>query len=145
MSKDSRRQADERLGAALAGAAAADRRDDFRDRLRRLKRDNAPEFRRMTEHYEQVVLPDLLASPDPLRVWIEFGVTLGGTAGPGRVAAIDDTGRSGSWTGEYVAGQLLLWLPDDRQADALPLMVPVEPSAAQEATLDLLVRKKLAL
>lgn len=145
MSSDSRRKADERLAAALANAAAADLRDDFRDRLRTLKRDNAAEFRRVTDHYEQVVLPDLLASPDPLRVWVDFGVLLGGTAGPGKVSAIDATGRSTTWTGACVAGELLLWLPDDRQADALPLLVPAEPSAAQSATLDLLVRKKLSL
>jgi hypothetical protein len=145
MSTESRRQADERLAAALADAGAADRRDDYRDRLRVLKRDNTAEFRRMTEHYEQIVLPDLLAAADPLRVWIEFGMTLGGSAGPGRVAAVDGTGRSATWVGEYAAGELLLWIPDDRQAEALPLMVPAEPTAAQEATLDLLVRKKLSL
>ena len=145
MSAESRRKADERLVAALADAAAADRRDDFRDRLRTLKRDNAAEFRRVTEHYERVVQPELLAAPDPLRVWVEFGVTLGGTSGPGRVAVIDGTGRSARWVGEYAASELLLWLPEDRQADALPLLVPAEPSPAQEATLDLLVRKKLSL
>jgi len=145
MSAESRRKADERLAAALVEAAAADRREDLRDRLRTLKRDNAAEFRRITGHYEEVVLPELLASPDPLRVWIDFGVTLGGTSGPGRVEAIDGTGRSARWAGEYAAGELLLWLPEDRQADALPLLVPEEPSPSQEATLDLLVRKKLSL
>jgi hypothetical protein len=145
MSADSRRQADERLAAALAEAAAADQRDDFRERLRALKRDSAAEFRRVTEHYERVVLPDLVSAPDPLRVWVDFGVMLGGTTGPGKVARIDATGRSTTWTGACEAGELLLWLPDDRQADALPLLVPAEPSAAQSATLDLLVRKKLSL
>jgi len=145
MSADSRRKADERLAAALADVAAADLRDDFRDRLRTLKRDDAAEFRRVTDHYEKVVLPDLLGSPDPLRVWVDFGVVLGGTTGPGKVAAIDGTGRSATWSGECAAGELLLYLPDDRQADALPLLVPAEPSAAQSATLDLLVRKKLSL
>jgi hypothetical protein len=145
MSADARRKADERLAAALAGAGAADLRDDFRDRLRMLKRDNAAEFRRVTDHYEQIVLPDLLAAPDPLRVWVDFGVMLGGTAGPGKVAAIDRTGRSATWSGGFGPGELLLYLPDDRQAEALPLLVPAEPSAAQSATLDLLVRKKLSL
>jgi hypothetical protein len=145
MSADSRRKADERLAAALAEVGAADMRDDFRERLRALKRDNAAEFRRVTEHYEHVVLPDLLAASDPLRVWVDFGVMLGGTTGPGTVARIDATGRSAAWTGACLAGELLLWLPEDRQADALPLLVPAEPSAAQDATLDLLVRKKLSL
>jgi hypothetical protein len=145
MSAESRRQADDRLAAALADAGAADRRDEYRERLRELKRVDAAAFRRMTDHYQQVVLPDLLDAPDPLRAWVEFGITLAGTASPGRVAVIDPTGRSATWSGEYTAGALLLYLPDDRESDALPLLVPVEPSAAQRATLDLLVLKKLSL
>jgi hypothetical protein len=145
MTGGSRKEADERLAAALGQAGVADGREDYRNRLRLLKKDNAEGFRQATEHYDRVVLPALLAGSDPLGVWIEFGITLAGLGAAGRAVVVDESGRSTPWPGRYEPGSLVLFVPEDRQEDVLPLAVPVAPSAAQSATIDLLVLKKLAL
>lgn len=145
MDEDRRKAADERLAAALENAGVADGRGDYRSWMRALKRRDATAFRDVTNRYQQQTVPQLLESDDPLGAWIAFGVTLAGMTGPGQMVSVDASGRSEAWHGEYERGRLLLFLPEDRQQEALPVVVPAAPSAAQTATVDLLVRKKLSL
>lgn len=145
MSDEARKAVDERLAAALESAGLADQREVYRIWMRTLKRKNVSAFREATEHYEGDVLPRLTDSADPLGAWIEFGIVLAGMTGPGQAVSVDASGRSEAWRGEYERGRLVLYLPEDRQREALPVVVPATPSPAQEATIDLLVRKKLSL
>lgn len=145
MSAESRRSADERLASAMAEAGMADAREEYRDRMRILRRENPAAFREATEHYEGVVVPRLLQAVDPAGEWIAFGLTLATLSGPGRAVAVDGTGRSAEWRGGYAPGTLVLFLPEDRQAAAMILASPAAPTAAQSATIDLLVSKRLSL
>jgi hypothetical protein len=145
MSTESRRNAEERLAAAMADAGMADSRAEYRERLRRLKKERPAAFRQATEHYERVVLPALLEGSDPAGAWLAFGLELAGLAGPGRAVAVDGTGRSCEWRAGGAPGALVLFLPEDRQAAAVVLAAPATPTAAQAATIDLLVAKKLSL
>jgi len=145
MSGGSRKEAEAWLAAALGQAGVADGREDYRNRLRLLRKENAEGFRQATEHYDRVVLPALLAGSEPLGVWIEFGITLAGIRAAGTAVVVDESGRSAPWRGRYQPGTLVLFVPEDRQEDVMPLAVPAAPSAAQSATIDLLVLKKLAL
>lgn len=143
-SAELRARAEARLAEAAAAAACADPRPPLRDRLRDLKEAHPAAFERAIGHYEQVVLPGLAGAAEPLAAWIEYARFLGELTSPGRVLAVDATG----WAGPYQApepGQLVLFLPDDQAGAVLVALSPAAPTAAQQATIDLLVKHKLSL
>lgn len=129
------------LQRALGALGYADPRPALRDRMRELRETNPAGFEEAKKRYEGVVA----TSDDPVEAWIEYGRYLGDLAGEGRLLAIDDTGFAAPYEAPPPAGALLLHLPEDTSVAALPVMMPASPSAAQQATLDLLVGRKLAL
>lgn len=144
MSSELRSRAETRLLEAASALALVDPRPRFRDRLRQLRERHEEAFDRAVDHYERTVLPKLADTDDPLAAWVDYGAYLAGLDANGHVHSIDRTGRATSFR-PPASRDLVLHIPDDTAAPALVLLEPVEPSAAQSATLDLLVNRKLAL
>ena len=143
---EQRELADARLAEAFAGRGYADAREPYRMRLRELRQAQPGLFESATRHYEDVVVPALAGNaPDPVAAWADYGRFLGELQGPGRVVAIDATGLAATGANAEPDGDMLLFLPDDRNSSVLPLLVPATPSRAQQATYDLLVLRKLAI
>ena len=84
-SSEIRSRADTRLDQAASAAAFADPRPPLRERLRALKEQHPAGFERAIAHYEQVVLPALGGSTDPLRAWVDYVRFVGELSSPGRL------------------------------------------------------------
>lgn len=142
MSDDLRARADARLDAALATSAVRDPRPYLRPALKHLKERDAGAFARALEHYETTLVPAVAADADPLAAWLEYGAVVASLVGDGRVVMVDGTGRAraAEAPGSGASGDaLLLHLPDAAEAPAVVLRCPRQATAAQEATIDLLV------
>lgn len=147
MDEQLRTRAEARLKDAAAELGLADVRTHYRVRLRRLRESDPDAFGRATRHYEETVLPALVGD-DPLAVWLDYGRFLASLeTGEAKLTAIDATGRATPLAPRAAVHprSLLLFLPTDGAAEPLVAAEPLQPSAAQRATLDLLVGRRLAL
>lgn len=131
-------RAEARLLEAFGQAGIEDNRPVYRQWLRGLRERNPDAFERALRHYEEAVLPALAGGPDPIEVWIGYGVWLAELEGPGRLVEIDARGRARPAQAASADG-LVLFLPEDERVPVLPTRLPATPSAAQRATWDLLV------
>jgi hypothetical protein len=139
-------RAEARLDAALAESAFQDPRPAYRDRLRWLREEQPKAFSTALAYYEETLVPGLVAGTDePLARWIEYGRHLGELTAPGKTVAIDTSGRARPFRGAHAGDELILHLPNDTAAEALPLAVPKTMTAAQQANYDLLVGRARAL
>ena len=145
MSTDQRASADQNLTEAAARLQLADPRPAFRERLRVLKEEHPEAFARALRHYDETVLPALAAGGDAMAAWVRYGETLGGLTAPGRTVTVDRDGRATKFVPPLAPGSLVLHVPDENGLPVLVAAAPLAPSAAQQATLDLLVNRKLAL
>lgn len=136
-----RARAEARLAEAAEAQGIADPRPPYRERLRQVRQARPEAFDRAIQHYEQHVLP-ALAGAEPLVAWLEYGRFLASLDTEGRSVAIDPQGRASDWAGAPVG--LVLFIPNDPAADVMVLCQPVSPSDAQQATLRLLVERKLS-
>lgn len=136
-----RARAEARLEEAARSAAIADPRPTYRERLRQLRQERPDVFDRAIRHYEENVLP-AMAGADPLETWIEYGHFLASLDGNGRVVSIDAHGRASDRSAGTPAG-LVLFIPEESAAGVMVLCQPVSPSDAQQATVKLLVDRKL--
>ena len=134
--------AERRTAEAIDNGPFEDFREAYRERLRWLKEARPQGFSEALSYYEQLV-DHIAQGGDAIHEWLTYGQRLGELSGAGQVYAIDETGRALPASGHDA--QLLLHVPDDINVPALPLAVPRELSEHQRATLDLLVRRKLAL
>ena len=139
-----RAQVEARTEEALRQRGLRDPRGQFREWLGSLKESDPAGYDEARAWYRERLLPRL-AEPDADVVagWIDYGRFLAERGGPGRLAAIDETGRARDYHAEAAAGDLVLFLPEDTKRRALILSLPLQPSAAQRATCDLLVLGKL--
>jgi hypothetical protein len=128
---------------AIASGPFEDFREAYRERLRWLKESRPDEFARALKHYEALA-ESIADGGSPIDAWLDYGRRLGELSGAGKLLAIDATGRAHPATGAS-SDELLLHLPDDTSVPALALAIPRSLSDAQKASLDLLVRRKLAL
>ena len=140
MTTDLRAKIDARLSAALAASGARDPRDQYRARLRDLRRSNPQGYTDALAHYQETLVPSIAErGADPLAAWWEFGLVLAHLTAPGRAVAVDGTGLSRPFEPPGEADDLILHLPDAGNARALLVSLPATPSAAQTATHDWLV------
>jgi hypothetical protein len=139
MSEQLRVRADARLEAALRERGVADPRDAYRQRLRALREVDETLFDRAREHYNASVLPALAGDSDALAEWIDYGRFLAELLAPGRIVAIDRTGRALPYVPPPPADTMLLHVPSDGGRPIVTLALPAAPSPAQQATYDLLV------
>jgi hypothetical protein len=145
MTEQRKADAEARLAAAFAEHDLSDGRPAYRKQLRALRETDPSGFEEALRHYEDVVVPALCDEPDALSTWIRYGAWLGDRTGDGRLVAIDKTGRAGTYRSPYMAGTLVLRVPANPGDPVIPAAVPGTPSQAQQATMWLLVEKRLAL
>ncbi len=147
---DIRARADARLEQALAAAGVEDPRPACRDRLKALRAENPAAFARAVDYYEHRLLAAIAGGAEPLSQWVDYARVLAEAAGDGRVVMVDATGRARPYDGAVAPGAgdtpaasaLVLFLPQDARRGALPLLLPAAPTAAQQASLDLLVGRR---
>lgn len=146
MSVENRDVAERRSADAFARSGWADPRADYRAMLRRLREQSATLFSSAVADYEDAVVGRLSdAEADPVAAWLAYGVRLAGWAAGGRTVRIDAEGRRSDTTGGFDTPSLLLQLPAEESGRAMVVAAPREPSAAQAATIALLVDGRLAL
>ncbi|MFO7587638.1 MAG: hypothetical protein R6X22_06150 [Gemmatimonadota bacterium] len=124
---------------ALSDAGFADPRPLYRELLRRLRETDPEGFREAARHYETELVPAVAErNADPVEAWIGYGARIAARLGPGRVVRVDATGRALPLeAGPPPEGSLVLHLPDDGSR-ATVLLLPLEPSEPQGATVELL-------
>jgi hypothetical protein len=144
MSTDVKTRADARLAEAATALQLSDPRGPLRDRLKQLRESHPEVFARAVAHYEETVLP-ALAGGDAMEAWLEYGRWLGQLTANGRLTAIDRTGRASTCRAPLPPATLVLYLPEDTAVPAFVAAAPLDPTAAQAATVELLVNRKLAL
>jgi hypothetical protein len=145
MTENSRREAEQRLEAALTERGLADPRPALRERLRSLRETDATAFDQARMRFDAMMHEARGSAADALDPWIEYGRLLGELTGEGKLMSVDPTGRAAAYQQSAVTGCVLLHLPEDPATPALVVLAPLTPSAAQQATLDLLVSRKLSL
>lgn len=139
MTDDLRARADARLDAALTAAPWRDPRPYLRRMLKHLKERDPAAFERALAHFDSTLVPAVAGDADPLAEWLEYGRVLCSLAGPGRIVAIDGSGRAAEGEGETPPDALLLYLPEDPEVQAAVLRCPRDATPAQEASVELLV------
>lgn len=143
---DVQARADARFEAALAESGARDPREYYRERLRELKGSDEAAYDRAVTYYHETLIPTVAsADSDPLAAWREYGRFIAELTAPGRTVEVDASGRSHTYRPPVAPDRMVLHLPERRGARALLIGLPAEPSPAQMATYDLLVRGKQKL
>jgi hypothetical protein len=152
MSDQLRARAEARLDEALEAAPVRDPRPYLRRVLKYLKERDPAAFERAIAHYESALIPAVAGDGDALGEWQEFGMVLARLTGDGRVVAIDGTGRAAPAAGSAGQGDpepggdaLLLYLPEAEDRPPVVLRCPREATAAQEASIDLLVLGRVSV
>lgn len=143
--EDPQAMADRRLEAALEETGARDPRAVCRERLRVLKGVDATAFEQAVGHYRDRLVPSIVAGEEPFTAWVEYGRTIAGLTFAGRTVAIDRTGLAREYSTPADPDVLVLHLAEGGRGRALLVAQPREPSAAQQATCDLLVDGRLQL
>lgn len=133
-----------RLEEALEARGLTDPRPLYRDLLRQLRQADATAYEQAVRRYEEELGPSADESEADggaaVGAWIGYGRWLADHLAPGRDVSVDREGRAAELGEDEVPpGALVLHLPDRRNRRALPLALPRDPSAAQSATLELLV------
>ncbi len=141
---DPRTLAEHRLADALAASAMADPRALYRDRLRQLRATDPAAFARALDYFENTLVPAVASDGEPLTAWLAYGTFLAELPGRGRTMAVSQDGRARPYQ-PPPAGSLILFLPDDGRRRPEVLLSPAAPSAAQQATVDLLVHGRREL
>ena len=116
-------------------------RPAYRAMLRQLKKQDATRFDEATRKYETELVPALIdGERDPIAAWAEYGAWLAGETLPGRLLRLDESGLATPSDPRPVPGHVLLYLPDETSRPAVPIVLPADPSPAQQAALELLAR-----
>lgn len=146
MSRDHQRKAEARLEKALEETGARDPREFFRGILRDLKARDETRYRSAVADFEERVVRAIAEEEaDPIRAWLEFGLRLAERVHPGRAVVVDPTGRAEPYAPPPSVEMLILHLPDEGRARAVPIGLPPVMSGPQQAALDLLCHGKVRL
>jgi hypothetical protein len=138
--------ADHAFGRRIEETGARDPREFYRRLLRDLRQEDEAGYTEMVRRYEEdVVGPVARGEVDPLEAWLRFGSALAERLHEGRTVVVDESGRATPLSGAPSWEDLVLHLPRGRGMRALPVGIPPEPSAAQRATLELLVQGRVRL
>ena len=139
-----RTTAEARLEQAAAALGLADPRPPYRERLRHLRETHPDAFQRAIAHYESQVLPSM-ATGDAIAAWLGYAQFLAGLTADGTLQVIDESGRASVYTAPLAPNSLVLFVPDETSEAVLTAASPLHISAAQQATMDLLVNRRLSL
>ena len=136
-------KADQRFKEALKGSGARDPRDYYRQSLRDLKESNPEGYNRAVNHFHAVLVPGIASGEvEPLGAWREYGRLLAQEAEEGRTVEIDESGCSRAFSSESPLDRLVLHIPDQQRSRSILISLPPDPSPAQRASYELLVRGK---
>lgn len=125
---------------ALTEAGLEDPRPMYRRLLIHLKGLDAQAFEEATRQFNETLVPEVAdGSVPPLEAWLAYGRWLCDRIRPGKVVAIDGSGRAVSDVETLAADEVVLHLPDEKGA-AFVLATPVRPTPSQQATVELLAR-----
>lgn len=141
MDEGTRKEADRRFEEALEATGARDPRDFYRKALRELKERDAAGYDRAVSHFQHSLVPSIAAGEvEPLGAWRDYGCLIAEAFEEGRAVAIDESGKSLPFDSETPMDWLVLHVPENKGTRAILVSLPLEPSPAQRATYDLLVR-----
>jgi len=145
MEQSTNERAQERLAARFAELGLDNPREAYRKLLLDLKTRDTAAFEGATTHYHARVLPELGGGADPVATWIEYGRFLGELIGQGSMHAIDASGRASPVQSPLAPGALVVWLMDAGTRGSFVAVRPRALSAAQAATIGLLVEARLSI
>ncbi len=138
---DSRQAADARFAEALAATGARDPRGYYRGRLRELRHANPGAYAEGVAYYQNTLVPSIAAGDaDAIEAWREYGLLLARLTSPGRAVAVDATGRSRPFEPPGDAADMVLHLPEHTRERPILVALPSDPTPAQTATHQWLVR-----
>ncbi len=139
MDPDLKQAADARFDEALAASGARDPREHYRKRLKELRKANPPGYGKAVQYYEAETVPSIAEGrADPIQAWTDFGARLAEICAPGRVWAVDATGRRRPYEPPGDTADMILHLPEGR-APTFVVALPRDPTPSQMATFDWLV------
>jgi hypothetical protein len=137
-------KADARFEAALEKSGARDPRDYYRDLLKELRDRDVEGYRTAVRYYEDRLIPSVAdGESDPLAEWLEYGCMLAKLIVDGNPVVIDPSGRRSSLDPPAPIDALVLHLPVSVSEPARAVGLPPTLSAAQTATYQLLVARKI--
>ena len=126
---------------AYAEALAAHGIEDVQPRYRRLllalKARDAAAYERAVERYRSEVA-EVASGSEALTAWLSYGAWLASRIEPGRLVTISTEGLATPAPDPAPSGPMLIHLPDAPNRKAFVVAMPVDPSEAQRATVDLL-------
>lgn len=141
MTSDPQQAADARFSEALAASGARDPRNYYRDLLRELRRSNPEGYAKGVAYYQNTLVPSIAGGEsDPLEAWRDYGFLLARLTAPGRTVAVDATGRSRPFDPPGDPGDMLLHVPDASRERPILVALPPNPTPAQLATHQWLVK-----
>ncbi len=141
-----RDEADRQFEKALEDAGARDPRGFYRQALRELKELNPQAYDGAVDHFQDTLVPSIASGEaEPLHAWREYGRIIAEATADGRTVEIDATGRARPFSSETPMDRMVLHLPHAKGGKAILVSLPPEPSGAQRATYDLLVKGKQKL
>jgi hypothetical protein len=141
MQDDTKEKADRLFREALKDSRMEDPRELYRGLLRELKRSDPARYEKLVTHFQAVLVPSIASGEvGPLQAWREYGRLLAEALAEGRTVGIDLSGLAHPYGPDLPMEWLLLHLPEARATRAMVVAMPLEPSTAQKATCELLVR-----
>lgn len=147
MSDDLKAAAEKALEEALEASGASDPRDAQRHNLRGLRQVNQGGYDEAVAYYQDTLVPSIASGEvEPLRAWRDYGRKLAELTVKGRTMEIDGTGRAQPCSEDPPLDSLVLHIPEGRGSTrAVLVSLPIRPTAAQEASYQLLVLGKQRL
>ncbi|RMH19157.1 MAG: hypothetical protein D6701_05320 [Gemmatimonadetes bacterium] len=140
MADDPALAAQRKLEAALEASGAPDPRVYYRDALRTLRERDPVAYDELVAYYRDELVPAVAGGgTEPLAAWRAYGRLLAERVAPGRTVSVDPTGRAEPYEEPPPPDRLVLHLPERANQRALVVALPLAPTPAQSATLDLLV------
>ena len=137
----SREAADALTQKALVAGGWADMRPIYRTMLRNLKLRDPSAFEEASRRFASEIEPAISAGErEPVDAWVDYGAWIATRLGGGRLVKLDETGLAEPGEARPQPGNVLLFLPESGDGAAIPILQPAQPSAAQEAALELLTR-----
>ncbi|WP_419949561.1 hypothetical protein [Candidatus Palauibacter sp.] len=122
---------------ALAAHGIEDVQPRYRRLLLALKARDAAAYERAVERYRSEVA-EVASGSEALAAWLSYGAWLASRIEPGRLVTISTEGLATPAPDPAPPGPMLIHLPDAPNRKALVVAMPVDPSEAQRATVDLL-------
>jgi len=146
MGSDQQEKADQLFEKALEETGARDPREYYRTRLKELKQGNPEGYDQAVSYFRDTLIPSIASGESEAVVaWLEYGRRIAELFADGSTVEVDPSGRTTPYASPSPPEHLVLHLPNQKKLRALLVGLPPDPSPAQRATYDLLVKGKQKL